>query len=295
MKVQVNPLKAWAQEAGVAVRQPEKLTAGEEDWLREAGIGLIVVMAYGHILRDSLLAIPAMGALNLHASILPRFRGASPLNGVIAAGEGETGVSLMRIVRQLDAGAVYAVERFPLAAEETPASLSPKMAAAAARVLSDHLPAILRGECLPREQDHAAATFTRIIEKGDAALDWRMPAVELERRHRALQPWPGSFLEHDGQRIKVGRLTLVEAAEANMASSPPGTIVAIENKDPGQVLVVTGRGTVALRELQRPGGKMLPAAAFLRGYALKVGEVLPSAEVRPLVAEKPFPYRKRRS
>lgn len=274
-RVQAGPVAAWAHGLGIPVLQPEKPDAALEASLRDAGVELALVMAYGHILRRTLLAIPRLGFLNLHTSILPAFRGAAPVAAAIASGATETGVTLMRIVPRLDAGAVIAVERVPVGDEDTTDLVEARLGLACVPLLRRTWDAVAAGTAVEVPQDDAAATSCRKLDKADSALDWAVPARVLARRINALHPWPGAAFEHAGVRIRCG---LAVACAGSGAA--PGTVLGMRE---GALAVACADGEARLLRLQRPGGRLLPAAEFLRGFALPEGAVLPSSPMRPLV------------
>ncbi|KAF0094057.1 MAG: methionyl-tRNA formyltransferase [Puniceicoccaceae bacterium 5H] len=286
MKLQANAIKQWAQGQGIPVLQPDKPGEAEAAWLREQRIDLALVMAYGHILRQKHLEAPRLGMVNFHASLLPKLRGASPIHTALASGETETGVTLMRVIRQMDAGPALDQERVAISDVDTTATLWDKQAAACVPLLARNLSTLLAGEARFAVQDEAQATYCRIIFKTDAHLDFTHPAAELERRVRAFQPWPGTNFVHEGHEVKVGAVRLLDT----VSTGEPGQVV-----EAGERLVVQcAPGQLELRRLQRPGGKMLPAADFLRGFELPQGAVLESREMDPLVASRPFRYANRR-
>ncbi len=278
-RVQPNAIKAWALERGLPVWQPEKLQGGEQAALADLRPDLALVMAYGHILSDAFIAIPRLGTVNLHASLLPKYRGASPIQAAIAGGEAESGVSLMRIVRALDAGPVAAVERVPIERRDTAVELTAKLAAACPRLLARTLPDLAAGHLDFVEQDGSRASFCRKLKKLDGVLDFTAPAAVLAARINALHPWPGCVVDIAGQPIRLGLAEAVEIAPP----SAPGRIL---DGEPAALSVATGRGTLRLLRLQRPGGRLLPAAEFLRGFAIPPGLVLPS-QAMPALARGP--------
>lgn len=282
MKLRPGPVKVWAEANRIPVRQPTKLGPEEEAWLEGEGIALILVLAYGHILKRSLLKLPRFPVLNLHGSLLPRYRGASPINAAIAMGDTESGVCLMEVTARLDAGAVADCEVVALDSGETAGTLAPKLGAACPPLLERTIPALLKGTLEFTPQDEAAATYTRLLGREDAMLDFRADAVELDRRRRALTPWPGAAFRHGESVLRVG------AATAVRAQGEPGTVLAA---DASGVLVACGEGGLLVQQLQRPGGRLLEADAFLRGYPLAVGERLPLLEMAPLVGPAPFKFR----
>jgi methionyl-tRNA formyltransferase len=277
-----NPVAAWARTHGVTLLQPEKPGAEEVAWLRAQNVELALVMAYGHILRRELLETPARGVWNFHASLLPAYRGASPVEAALVSGDAETGVSLMRLVQKMDAGPVAGVERVVMRPAETSPELRARLAQACVPLLGRHWEALVNGTIGVEPQDEARATYTRKLTKADAQLDFAASAIELERRVRALQPWPGTFAEHEGRALKIG----AAAALSESVGAPPGTVV---RAGAAGVDVAAGAGVLRLLALQRPGGRMLPAGEFLRGYALAPGAFFPSQPMAPLTAPQPFP------
>ncbi len=283
-KIVPNAIKTWALARGLPVFQPEKLTDEVRAHYATLGADLALVMAYGHILRDAFIATPRLGTLNLHASLLPRYRGASPIQTAVANQEAETGVSLMRIVRQLDAGPVAEVERVPIAPLDTALEIEAKLAAACVPLLARTLPRIADESLTFVEQDHAQATFCRKLEKADGALDFSRPARELAARINGLFPWPACSVEWEGATLKFG---LADVAETDTRRGAPGEVL---SADAAGLLIASGEGVLRIRRLQRPGGKMLNASDFLRGHSIPVGTIFPSTSLRPLVA--PVPFRK---
>ncbi len=287
-KVQPNAIKAWALARGLPVLQPEKLREDELARLKEWQPDVSLVMAYGHILRPDFIETPRLGTLNFHASILPAYRGASPIQTAIACGERETGVSLMRIVPALDAGPVADLERVSIGAHDTATEVEAKLARACVPLLARNLPALAEGRLVFREQDAAAATYCRRLEKSDGVLDLGRPASELAARINGLMPWPAVTLTLNGQPVKIG---LADAVPPDVCHtlydrrSEPGTVL---GADAEGLVVATGQGGLRLLRLQRPGGKMLPAAEFLRGFPVATGTVLPSVPMPPLVSREPF-------
>lgn len=282
-RVEPNAIKRWAAARGLPVHQPERLREPELELLRAAAPDVALVFAYGHILRPAFLDLPRLGTLNLHTSLLPRYRGASPIQTAVAGGERETGVSLMRLVPELDAGPVADAERVPVGPLDTAADVEAALAAACVPLLRRALPALAAGTLAFREQDHPQATFCRRLAKEDGSLDFTRPAPELAARVNGLHPWPGCATEWGGQPLKFG---LADAVAGAPAGAAPGTVV---GADADGLLVACGTGLLRVRRLQRPGGRMLPAGEFLRGCPLPAGSVLPSRPMPPLVATAPFP------
>jgi len=284
-KIQANAIKAWALARELPVFQPEKLTSDVREQLAALHTDVALVMAYGHILRDDFITTPRLGTLNLHTSLLPKYRGASPIQTAIACGERATGVSLMRIVRKLDAGPVADVERVPVAPLDTALEVEAKLAAACVPLVARALPKLAHGELVFRGQDEAAVTHCRKLEKEDGVLDFFQPAPVLAARINGLFPWPSCAVEVGGQPIKLGLADVAPPADdchpLGDTSSGAGTVL---GADGGGLLVATAAGVLRLRRLQRPGGKMLPASEFLRGFPIAPGTRLPSRPMPELVS-----------
>jgi methionyl-tRNA formyltransferase len=279
--VRPNSIKARAAAHGLPTLQPERLDA---QVLAEIGAlrpDVSLVVAFGHILRDELIAVPRIGTLNLHASLLPRYRGASPIQAAIASGDGGTGMTLMRIVRELDAGPVGDTEPVAISPLDTASELEAKLASAAVALASRTLPLLGRGELSFRAQDRGRASFCRRLDKADGVLDFSAPAAVLSARVNALHPWPSVAVDVAGTPVKLG----LADALAGERTRPAGTAV---GSDALGLLVATGSGLLRLRRLQRPGGRMLDAPEFLRGFPIPDGTVLPSQAMPALVSESPF-------
>lgn len=280
-RVVPNAIKEWATERGVPVRQPEKVGPEEAQWLRDQQVDAVLVMAYGHILKQDLLAAPRSGCLNLHASLLPELRGASPIETAIATGQTATGVSLMRIIKKMDAGAVADQETVVIDASDTAADLRTKIAQACVPLLQRNLSKMLDGTLEFSEQDDSRATYCRMLAKDDGALDFALPARDLHDRIRAFRDWPGAFFTVTDTRLKVGRAS----SQPENRGSAPGTI---HEASSDALPVSTGDGTLLLHELQRPGGKRLPVSEFLLGFPLPPGTVATSQTTPPLVFDQPY-------
>jgi len=278
------PVKLAAQAEGIPVLQPVRPTGDVfTASLRRLEPDLGVVVAYGHILRPEVLAIPAQGMINVHASLLPKYRGAAPIQWAIIRGERETGVTLHHMVRQLDAGPVADREAVPVGQHDTALEIEQKLAAACVPLLARALPRLLAGELAFTEQDHAGATFCRKLTKDDAVLDFAAPAAALAARINGLNPWPAVQVEWNGQPLKFG-LADLPAATAGVAT--PGEVV---GADAEGLLIGTGEGLLRVRRLQKPGGRMLAAPEFLRGSPVPAGTVFASRPMAPLVGTVPFP------
>ncbi len=289
-KVQANAIKLWAEARGLPVFQPAKLTPKETARLAGLNADVALVMAYGHILKPYFIGTPRLGTLNLHASILPKYRGASPIQTAIASGERGTGVTLMRIVPELDAGPVADIERVSIAPLDTATEVEAKLAQACVPLLARSLPKLATGSLAFVEQVHAEATFCRRLEKSDGTLDFAASAAALAARINGLFPWPGCSIQIAGQPVKLGLADhpgdchLID--DKLRAPAGAGTVL---GADAEGLLVATGQGTLRLRRLQRPGGRMLLAAEFLRGFPVPAGATLRSQPMPSLVAARAFP------
>jgi methionyl-tRNA formyltransferase len=288
-QVRPNPVKAWTAGRGIPVLQPERLDASAPDQLAAFHPDLSLVVAYGHLLRDPFILTPRFGTWNLHASLLPRHRGASPIQTAVACGDRETGMTLMRIVRELDAGPVADVERVPIGPLDTALEIEGRMAAACIPLLARTLPEAGRGGLAFREQDHAAASFCRRLVKEDGVLDFAAPAASLAARINGLHPWPCAAVAVAGQTLKLG---LADAGPDGTGGGllppslpPPGTVL---GADGSGLRIATGSGVLRLRRLQRPGGRMLEASEFLRGFPVPAGTVLPSGPMTAVTSNTPF-------
>ena len=256
-----SAVKEAAAELGLPVRQPESLRAPEAvGALAALAPDLMVVVAYGLILPPAVLALPRLGCVNVHASLLPRWRGAAPVQWAILAGDRETGVCLMRMDEGLDTGPVLACTRTAIGPRETAGELEARLADLGAGLLARSLPRLAAGALEAVPQDGAAATYAPKIAKADAELDWRLPAAELDRRVRAFHPRPVAWTRLDGEPLRVWRAEPLAAP----AGAEPGVVVAAS----GHPEVACGEGRLRLLEVQPAGGRRMDAAAFARGRAL---------------------------
>ena len=281
-EVRPNAVAAWARSEGLMLLQPEKLEAADAAHLVSLQADLGVVMAYGQLLKEDFLAAPRLGFVNFHGSLLPELRGATPVEGALALGLDETGVSMQQVVRKLDAGPIHAAVRTQVRSGEGRTALRARLGVIAGELASAALPSVLAATSVAVPQDETKVTFARRLSRADAPLDFRQPATVLRQRILAVEGWPGSTFDHRTALIKVGAATVEDA----VTSAAPGTIV---TADRSGVKIACGEGSLVLTHLQRPGGKMLPAGEFLAGYPLVVGEVLASAEMPAFVSDRPFP------
>lgn len=277
-KITANEIKTWALARGLPVHQPEKLTEEVRGQLASYQADVALVMAYGHILRDEFINTPRLGTLNLHTSLLPRYRGASPIQTAVACGERETGVSLMRIVRKLDAGPVADVERVSVGPLDTALEIEAKLSAACVPLVARSLPRLRDGTLAFVPQDEGAVSHCRKLQKEDGALDFTAAAAALAARINGLFPWPACSVDCNGQPLKVGLADV--AGDATAGGRPAGEVL---GADAEGLLVATAHGVLRLRRLQRPGGKMLPAAEFLRGCPVAAGTIFTSRPMPALV------------
>lgn len=261
--ISISPVKALALERGVTVLQPQKMrTPPFSEELRKLAPDVCVVTAYGKILPKDVLEVPPHGCVNVHASLLPRFRGAAPIQWAIAHGDAETGVALMRMDEGLDTGPVIAMKRLPIAPEDTSSSLHEKLSRLGGEILRESLPAYLRGELKPVPQPSEGMVLAPIIQKEDGLLDFTKPAVMLERRVRAFTPWPGAYTGLNGTRLKVHR-TRVDTGQGT-----PGTVLAAS---PSGIEVACGEGSIVLLDIQPEGKRVMSAGEFLSGHKLAPG------------------------
>jgi methionyl-tRNA formyltransferase len=260
-KERPSPVHARAEAMGIAVRTPRSLKSAEEQQaFRELGLDLAVVAAYGLILPPAILAAPRRGCLNVHASLLPRWRGAAPIQRAILAGDAETGVTIMQMDEGLDTGAMLLKERLPISADTTGESLHDALSAMGARLIVEALSRL--DDLMPETQPASGVTYAAKLGKEEGRLDWRRPAAELERSVRAFFPWPGTWFEHQGERIKVLAAAMAEGG------GPAGKVL------DGQLRIACGNSALRLTRVQRAGKGPMGAEEFLRGYTLPAGTML---------------------
>jgi methionyl-tRNA formyltransferase len=269
MRLSASAVAELAGRLGLKVAKPATLRdAQAQQALRDANADLLVVAAYGLLLPREVLAIPARGCVNIHASLLPRWRGAAPIQRAILAGDEATGVSLMLMDAGLDTGPVLTSESIPIAANDTAATLTDALARLGARLIVDALASPDAWRATP--QDPALATHAPKISRQEAAIDWTRPAEEIDRRVRAFNPVPGADARMGGETLKIWE------AVATPDAGPAGVVLACDAR---RVVVGCGSGSLELRRVQRPGGRALPATDFARGARLAVGAVFdPPAE-----------------
>ena len=269
-QLRTPPVKQLAQQHGLAVAQPLRLKSGEfPEQLRAWSPDLAVVAAYGRILPAPMLATPRRGCINVHASLLPKYRGAAPIQWAVLNGEPETGVTIMQMNERMDEGDVYLQRTTPIGVDETYGALQARLAGIGAAALRDALAGLAAGSLVATPQDHAGATLAPLTHKEQGAIDWTRAAVDIARAVRGFNPWPSAFTTLGGKRLKLYRAHALDAA----SDALPGTVVATA----GGIRVATGAGVLAVEELQLEGRKALDAATFARGSGLTVGERLGDA------------------
>ncbi len=271
------PVKRLALARGLPVLQPEKVSDPESvATLSALEPDVFVVAAYGQILRQRLLDVPRRGILNVHASLLPRWRGASPIAAAILAGDEVTGVTLMEMVRALDAGPMVARIEVPISPHDTTGTLEPRLADAGAALLAESFDPWASGQLSPVPQDESLVTYAPQLTRADALIDWSQPAVEVWRRIRAFNPWPVAHTRWRGQELRIHEAWPLSHDSGELPGTVlPPTSLPPEADDPQVTFAVaTGAGSLAIRRLQRPGKRALSGADFLRGQRDFVGERL---------------------
>jgi len=280
-RIEANAIKLWALENEIPVFQPGRVDRAVRMEIEAMNPDVILIMAYGHLLSQALIDVPLRGTWNLHTSILPKYRGASPIQASIVSGGAESGVSFMRLVRQMDAGPVLDVEKVDIERLDTAMELESKLSQACVPLLARCLPSVLDGSAKPESQNESDATYVRKLSKSDGTLDFNQPAAQVANRINGLFPWPGTRFEHDGVVLKVGLADYDDQVSGKSA----GFVLGLE---PQGLAVACETGTLFLKRLQRPGGKMLDAESFLRGFEIPEGTILKSKDASPLVASQPF-------
>jgi methionyl-tRNA formyltransferase len=277
LKLNPSPVKAFAEARGIAVAQPRSLrldgkypadAALAREALLAARIDVMVVAAYGLILPQWVLDLPPRGCLNIHGSLLPRWRGAAPIHRAIEAGDAHTGITIMQMDAGLDTGDMLLAEAVDIAPDDTTASLHDRLATLGGRLIVEALELAACGGLKLTPQPAEGVSYAQKIDKAEAAVDWALPAVTIERRIRAFNPFPGAVAQLGGELIKLWRAQVVVAA-----SGAPGTVLAVTD---GGITVACGSAALQLTELQRPGGKRLSAHQFLQGKPLQPGQAFTS-------------------
>lgn len=272
MRLTPTPIKSLALELGLEVKQPERLRKDQDclDWIQSLKLDVAIVMAYGQILPESVLNMPRLGCLNIHTSLLPKYRGAAPIQWAIWNGDEVTGVTLMKMDKGMDTGPIVATSEVPITSETTAPSLHDTLAEAGATLLQSSLGDYCKGKLPIVPQPEGGISHARKIEKEDGLLDWSRSAVELDRQVRALSPWPGCFTDlvlPEGRQERL-KIKAVQPITLNTSGGQPGEIL---QADKQALIVQTGDGALELIELQKQGGKAMHSKAFLLGTPLQVG------------------------
>lgn len=256
-----SPVKQLALQHGLSVRQPVSFKdPGAVDAMRALNADLMVVVAYGLLLPQAVLDAPRLGCVNIHASLLPRWRGAAPIQRALLAGDAETGITLMRIELKLDAGPMLRKASTPIGADETGGELHDRLARIGADTLRQALPDLLAGRMQAEIQDETLVTYAEKLSKAEARIDWQQPASHIERLVRAFNPWPVAETLYQGRQLRIWRARAIQ----HPPHGEPGSVCV----DGSAVDVATADGVLRLDEVQLPGGKRMPVAAFLNAYAV---------------------------
>jgi len=264
--VRVSAVEAFARKAGLAVKTPASLKSAEEQRaFASLDLDAAVVVAYGLLLPRAILEAPRLGCFNVHASLLPRWRGAAPIQRAIMAGDEETGVSIMEMEEGLDTGPILMSERVKIAPETTAGTLHDLLAHLGALLMIRVLGALERGTITPVPQPERGASYAKKIDKAEARIQWTKGAAEIDRQIRALSPSPGAWFEASDARQEAVRIRVL-GAKLSGATSAPGEIIAA-----APLVVGCGEGALELTQLQRAGGAVMSAAEFLRGFPIKPG------------------------
>ena len=267
-KVFPPPVKQTARKLGYDVIQPDKIkTPAFADSLKQKNPDLLVVVAYGRILPKSILEVPRLGAVNVHASLLPKYRGAAPIQWAVINGEKETGITTMWMDEGMDTGDILLTATEPIEPGDTAASLHDRLAQLGADVLLQTLEKLADNALVPVVQDHSRATLAPMLKKGDGRIDWHQTAEQIESFVRGVYPWPGAFTFHNKERLKIYRAGVL----ALSTEAAPGTVM---DGFPDELRIATGSGALLIHEIQGESGKRLPIEAFLRGHAMIPGTVL---------------------
>jgi len=267
-KVEFSPVKCLAHSRGLDIFQPITLKdPAVEETIKSLDLDLIVVMAYGQILPQRILDLPKYGALNIHASILPRHRGAAPIQRAIIEGDNETGVSLMKMDAGMDTGDVISTMSIPIRESESAVELTDAISILGAAIISRDLPNYISGKLEPQKQNESLATHASKIEKSDGLIDWSMPSVHIHRRMRAFNPWPGIFTYLPNENNQTLRIV---SAEVLNLSGNPGEVI---HADKSGIAIACGKNSLLATQVQRQGGNQLSVKDFLNGHPINLGDI----------------------
>lgn len=268
---QSPPIKVVAEAHGIPVYQPKSLTSEDAAApLREWKPEMVVVTAFGQILRRHVLELPSTGCLNVHASLLPRWRGASPIQHAILAGDEKSGITLMQMDQGMDTGPIFIQEAIPIAADETAATLHDQLAKLGADLLVRHLDDILSGHLKPSPQDDDLATYAPMIKKGAGIIDWHQPAAQIDRHIRAMTPWPSAYTTWSGRMLKI--LAAEPVKGTNIPPGLPGKVIIID----GDAVILCGIGGLRLKCIQLSGKRATTIKDFINGHPDFLGAYLPN-------------------
>lgn len=267
----IPPVKLLAISRGIPVHQPAKIKSNEDARAIFETISpdACVVAAYGKILPDWMLRIPRLGCINVHASLLPKYRGAAPINWAIANGEEVTGITIMQMDAGMDTGPALAKRKITIGDEEIAGELSMRLARLGAGLLSDTLPLIERGEVEPTPQDESEASYAPLLKREDGLIDWKLSAREIVNRVRAFQPWPGTFTSFRGARLIIWR---AHEASEGAVSAEPGTILSIDER--AMTIACAGSSAMLIEEVQVEGKRRMAAREFANGARLKASDLI---------------------
>lgn len=281
-KLVASPVKQLALQHQIPVFQPVNFKQKEEiETLKSLEADLMIVAAYGIILPKVVLDTPSFGCINVHASLLPRWRGAAPIHRALIAGDKTTGITIMQMDVGLDTGDILLKSQCHITNEDTSGSLHDKLSLLGGDALVDALEKMRKGQLTPEKQDDNLANYAAKLTKQEGAIDWSLPAIELDLRIRGLSPWPGSFMDTEQGVFKIHEATLIDddylKTKSIPASLPEGHVLAVEKE---QVIVATGAGAIAIRQIQFPGAKRLSIKDALNGkfkHAFQVGKKIGAA------------------
>ena len=264
-KIVPPPVKSEAIKLGYPVVQPESIkTQDFFNQVNNPAPDVFVVIAYGHILSREMLAVPTFGAVNIHASLLPKYRGPAPIQWAIINGETETGVTAMMVDAGLDTGDILMTDKTPILPDHTSSTLHDLLAEKSAALLVQTLAKIRKGNITKHPQDHRMATYAPLLRKADGRIDWHTSARKIDAFVRGMSPWPGAFTFHGERRLKFFSVKSLDSA----TTEPPGTVL---KGFPDELTIATGKGVLLIREIQGASGKRLDIKDFLRGYPMPPG------------------------
>jgi len=273
-KLRASPVKEVALENDIPVFQPDNLRASEaQDVLRSFDADVMVVAAYGLILPQVVLDIPRLGCLNIHASLLPRWRGAAPIQRAIAAGDKESGITIMQMNAGLDTGDILQLSSCPISDEDSGGSLHDRLAEMGAKAILETLHNLDSDKIKPLKQDDALATYAHKLDKKEAQINWQTSAIEIERLIRAFNPWPVAYTQLDDKTLRIWQAQILALDTNTKAAIRPGTVISCDKKG---IDISCGEGTLRILNLQPSGSKAMDVAAFMNGHAkqLPVGSLL---------------------